>query len=172
MASTISKKTSKQSADKNIEGSTTSKPRSKVNLFHQRLGSLTVYQAGKLLGEGGLSKLSKGAQAFEIDFDRDVFLGGDLLRICVPDSSLSIQSRREGVATATGQLVSAALALAGQLLQKDSTSQPSSESIEKMTQRLSSLVETDAEGRPQITISLPDIDALRSIATTLARLIG
>ena len=90
----------------------------------------------------------------------------------VEAETLSIQSRREGVATATGQLVSAALALAGQLLQKDSTSQPSSESIEKMTQRLSSLVETDAEGRPQITISLPDIDALRSIATTLARLIG
>jgi len=90
----------------------------------------------------------------------------------VEAEALSIQSRREGVATATGQLVSAALALAGQLLQKDSTSQPSSESIEKMTQRLSSLVETDAEGRPQITISLPDIDALRSIATTLARLIG
>ena len=88
MASTILKKTSKQSAGKNIKASTTSKLTSKVNLFHQRLGSLTVYQAGKLLGEGGSSKLSKGAQAFEIDFDRDVFLGGDLLRICVPDSSL------------------------------------------------------------------------------------
>jgi len=64
------------------------KPATKVNVFHQRLGSMTVHQACKVLGDDGSKRLAKGAQAFEILADRDVFLGGDLLRIFVPDASL------------------------------------------------------------------------------------
>ena len=84
----------------------------------------------------------------------------------------AIHARREGVATATGQLVGAALSLAGQLLQNDSTQEPSQDSVDLMTKQLSSMIETDAEGRPQIRISLPDQNALRDIATALARLLG
>ena len=86
--------------------------------------------------------------------------------------TLAIQARREGVAAATGQLVGAALSLAGQLLQKDSTQEPSQDSVDLMTKQLSSMIETDPEGRPQIRISLPDQNALRDIATALARLLG
>jgi hypothetical protein len=49
---------------------------------------MTVHQARKVLGEDGRKRLAKGSQAFEILADRDVFLGGDLLRICVRDASL------------------------------------------------------------------------------------
>jgi hypothetical protein len=69
-------------------------------------------------------------------------------------------------------LVGAALALAGQLLHQGDGKEPSKDSIDLMTKQLSSLVETDADGRPQIRISPPDQDALRGIATTLARLLG
>jgi len=83
----------------------------------------------------------------------------------------SIQAKREGVAAATGQLVGAALALAGQLLSRGETSAPDNELVDRMTDQLTALSETDAQGRPQITISLPDEQALRGIAMTLAHLL-
>jgi hypothetical protein len=86
--------------------------------------------------------------------------------------SEAIAARREGVAVATGQLVGAALALAGQLLQQTNGTEPSAAIIDQMTERLASLTETDAEGRPQITIRLPDQESLRGIAATLARLLS
>jgi superfamily II DNA/RNA helicase len=90
----------------------------------------------------------------------------------IESETQALHARREGVAAATGQLVGAALALAGQLLHQGEGKEPSKDSIDLMTKQLSSLVETDADGRPQIRISLPDQDALRGIATTLARLLG
>ncbi len=83
----------------------------------------------------------------------------------------SIQAKREGVAAATGQLVGAALALAGQLLSRGESSAPDNELVDRMTDQLTALSQTDAQGRPQITISLPDEQALRGIAMTLAHLL-
>lgn len=62
--------------------------KNKVNIFHQRLGSLTVHQACELLGPEGVKLLRTGSQEFEIQSDRDVFLGGDLLRVRIVDPSL------------------------------------------------------------------------------------
>ncbi len=83
----------------------------------------------------------------------------------------AIRLRREGVAAATGQLVGAALSLAGQLLGTQGAGEPDSEAVDSMTQQLSALTEVDDQGRPQIKISLPDGEALRGIAATLARLL-
>lgn len=83
----------------------------------------------------------------------------------------AIRQRREGVAAATGQLVSAALALAGQLLQRDGASEPDAARIDQMTEQLASMTQVNEQGRPQITISLPDEQSLRGIAATLARLL-
>ncbi len=74
----------------------------KVNVFHQRLGSLTYYQACLLLGDEGGKLLQSGGRQFEIQADRDVFLGGDLYRVRVEDPSVD-----EGVAIATVTLQSA-----------------------------------------------------------------
>ena len=84
----------------------------------------------------------------------------------------AIHARREGVAAATGQLVGAALSLVGQLLQKGDAQEPSKDSVDRMTKQLSTLIDTDAEGRPQIRISLTDQNALRVIASALAKLLG
>ncbi len=69
---------------------TTSKKRAekKVNVFHQRLGSLTYHQATQLLGDEGKRLVSEGSRFFEIQSDRDVFLGGDLFRVRVEDAAL------------------------------------------------------------------------------------
>ena len=82
-----------------------------------------------------------------------------------------IAARREKVSAATGQLIGAALALAGELIQRPGDAAPAVETVDKLTARLSECIETDSEGRPQLTISLPDKDALRGLATTLARLL-
>ncbi|EMI19813.1 protein containing DNA/RNA helicase [Rhodopirellula maiorica SM1] len=82
-----------------------------------------------------------------------------------------LRQRREKVSAASGQLVGAALALAGELINKPGDASPSSEIVDRLTERLGECVETDSEGRPQLTISLPDKDALRGLATTLARLL-
>ncbi len=63
------------------------KPGKKVNPFHQRLARLTVYQATRLLGENGAKLLAAGSK-FEIETERDVYLGGDLYRVRVADGLL------------------------------------------------------------------------------------
>lgn len=60
--------------------------KSKVNRFHQRLGTLTFSQACKLLGDEGAKLIQRGGRTFEIQSDRDVFLGGDLMRVRIEDA--------------------------------------------------------------------------------------
>ena len=79
MATTSGKKTASS-----VESSSGRRKRKKVNLFHQRLASLTYHQAGGLLGDDGHRLMRLGNRFTEIDPD-DVFLGGDLLRIKVED---------------------------------------------------------------------------------------
>lgn len=60
----------------------------KINRFHQRLGTLTYSQACKVLGDEGASLIRRGGQTFEIQSDRDVFLGGDLFRVRIEDAEV------------------------------------------------------------------------------------
>jgi hypothetical protein len=66
----------------------TRKGRKRIGI-RDRLGQLTYRGACRLLadGEEGESRLRKGGQ-FEIDIARDVHLGGDTLRVSVPDPQL------------------------------------------------------------------------------------
>ena len=54
--------------------------------IRDRLGQLTYRGACRLLGEGeeGEARLRRGG-AFEITLPTDVYLGGDTLRVTVPD---------------------------------------------------------------------------------------
>jgi hypothetical protein len=56
--------------------------------FQDQLSRLTYHQARELLGEEGAKLLRAGAKLREIDLEEDVYLGGDLLRVRVPDSEL------------------------------------------------------------------------------------
>ncbi|KAA1261376.1 RNA polymerase-associated protein RapA [Rubripirellula obstinata] len=73
----------------------------KTNVFHERLGSLTYYQACQLLGDDGAKLIQEGGRSFEVQSDRDVYLGGDLFRVRVEDAELE-----SGLAIATITLVS------------------------------------------------------------------
>ncbi len=84
---------------------------------------------------------------------------------------LAGEKRREQVAQASGQLLSAALSLAGGLL-GDSGVEPCKEKVDALTTKLGEAIERDEQGRPQLKITLANDDALRDLATTLARCLG
>ncbi len=84
----------------------------------------------------------------------------------------SLQQRRERVSAASGQLLSAALQLVGELVTTQDSPRPSAETVKALTSSLTECVQRDATGRPQLTISLPDDGALRGLAETLAALLA
>ena len=85
--------------------------------------------------------------------------------------ALAGEKRREQVATAGGQLLSAALSLAGGLAGDPNTA-PDPAKADALTSKLGEAIERDEQGRPQLKISLASDEALRDLATTLARLLG
>jgi hypothetical protein len=63
------------------------------------------------------------------------------------------------------------LSLAGGLV-GDTHAEPDKEKVDMLSNKLSEAIERDEQGRPQLKISLPNDDALRDLAATLARLLG
>jgi len=82
-----------------------------------------------------------------------------------------LAEKREKVSQASGSLITAALSLAGELIDSRSDAPPDEAIVNKLTEKLSQCVDRDSEGRPQLTISLPNEDALKGLAATLARLL-
>ncbi|MCO8120557.1 DEAD/DEAH box helicase [Stieleria sp. TO1_6] len=89
----------------------------------------------------------------------------------VESQAETLQAKREKVSAATGQLISAALSLAGELIPSTGDKAPDDQQVAALTERLSQCVDKDPAGRPQLTITLPNEDALRGLATTLAKLL-
>ena len=83
-----------------------------------------------------------------------------------------LRARKESVSTATSNLVTAALTLAGELIPATGDSSPDEAMINTLTDRLSDCIDKDDQGRPQLTITLPDQESLRGLATTLAKLLS
>lgn len=82
-----------------------------------------------------------------------------------------VADRRESVSRATGDLVTAALSLASNLLGRPGDAPANEKTVDDLTKRLSDSIDRDTQGRPQLTITLEDETALRSLATTLAMLL-
>jgi len=80
-------------------------------------------------------------------------------------------AQQEKVATAGGQLVSAAFTLLGELLPQTQDAEAHSKAAEAIKKRLADCVEADEQGRSRLTITLPDSSSLNGIADTLARLL-
>lgn len=81
-------------------------------------------------------------------------------------------AQQEKIATAGGQLLNAAFSFLGELVPAP---EPTPEFQQKQTaiqQRLTDCLNTDDQGRPQLTFTLPDAGALQNLAQTLASLLG
>ena len=89
----------------------------------------------------------------------------------VEEEARQLAEKREKVSQASGSLITAALSLAGELIGNGSTKTPDDSAVVALTEKLSQCVDRDGEGRPQLTISLPNEDALKGLASTLAKLL-
>jgi SNF2 family DNA or RNA helicase len=84
----------------------------------------------------------------------------------------AIRQRRERVSAAGGELVGAALKMVGELMRSEESPEPDPQAVDTLHSSLGECVERDGEGKPQLRISLPNDDALKDLAQTLARLLG
>ncbi len=81
-----------------------------------------------------------------------------------------VVDRRDRVAAAGGEMLGAVFNFLGELVSQDGAEPPADPLVAEVSSRLAECVEEDAAGRPRLTITLPDRNALDSLAQTLARL--
>ena len=80
----------------------------------------------------------------------------------------ALAERKTRVAEAGGQLLGAAFSFLGQLIP---TGEPNPAAAAALRERLGECVETGDDGRPRLTVTLPNADALNALANALARLL-
>ena len=81
-------------------------------------------------------------------------------------------SRRDRVAAAGGQLLSAAFSFLGELLPQQPPTAASRLLAEQVRTRLAECLDTDEAGHVKLTVTLPDAAALDGLAESVARLLG
>lgn len=80
---------------------------------------------------------------------------------------------RERVAAAGGELLGAAFKFLGELVsQQEAAAPPPDALIANLRAGLSACVEENGDGKPRLTVTLPDRGALENLAQTLARLLA
>ena len=89
----------------------------------------------------------------------------------VSEHATELSQRRERVAAAGAQLVSAALQMVGELISDQGQPDPDPNVVSRLHQSLSNCIERDGDGKPQLRITLESDSALNSLAQTLARLL-
>ena len=87
----------------------------------------------------------------------------------VAEETRELAARREKVASASGELLGAALNLVAQLLDNGVSAPP--ETVSQVSNNLAQCVERDEQGRPRLTLTLPNDESLSALAGTLARLL-
>jgi superfamily II DNA or RNA helicase len=80
---------------------------------------------------------------------------------------------RQRVASAGGEMLGAVFNFLGELVSQapESSPKPNEQVVEQVRQGLANCVQTDETGRQQLTVTLPNDDALQNLATTLASLL-
>lgn len=81
-------------------------------------------------------------------------------------------AQRERVAAAGGELLGAAFNFLGQLVGQQNIAAPPPALVQNLRASLDSCIEQDADGKPKLTITLPDKNALEGLAQTLAKLLS
>lgn len=80
--------------------------------------------------------------------------------------------RRSRVAEAGGQMLSAAFAFLGEMIPQREPSEAADERAVELRERLEECLERDEQGRPRLTVTLPDESALDGLARSLASLLA
>jgi len=80
-------------------------------------------------------------------------------------------AHRQRVAAAGGQLLGAVFDFLGELVNENETPAPPNAFVDNVRNRLGQCVEEDGDGRQQLTLTLPNRDALDKLAKSLATLL-
>ena len=81
-------------------------------------------------------------------------------------------TQQERVSTAGGQLLSAAFGFLGELIPQREETDESRQMADLFKSRFAECMEKDDQGRPKLTVTLPDESALDNLARSLAALLG
>ncbi len=81
-------------------------------------------------------------------------------------------ARRSRVAEAGGQLVAAAFAFLGEMIPQRQPTKGAEQKASEFKARLAECLERDEQGRPRLTVTLPNEAALESLARSLAALLN
>ena len=85
---------------------------------------------------------------------------------------VELMARRERVAAAGGELLGAAFNFLGELMAEHRETPASQQLAGDLRNRLSECVQQDEDGRPRLTVTLPDRAALDKLAESLSRLLA
>jgi superfamily II DNA/RNA helicase len=88
------------------------------------------------------------------------------------EDTKKLSEHRERVAAAGGQLLGAAFQFLGELAGQQNTTAPPAALVDNVRAGLNSCVDRDADGKPRLTVTLPDQGALEGLAQALARLLA
>jgi hypothetical protein len=93
-------------------------------------------------------------------------------KAAVTDAVDGQRSHRDRVAAAGGELLGAVFQFLGELVSQDAAAPPPAPHlVTNLKQRLAECTEADEQGRPRLSLTLPNRDALDGLAATLARLL-
>ena len=87
------------------------------------------------------------------------------------EKETALLARKEKVAMAGGQMISAAFAFLGELFPEGEASAQTLQATEMFKQKLSEGLEKGEDGKLKMTISFPDESALDNLAKSLARMV-
>jgi len=88
------------------------------------------------------------------------------------EKEASVLARKEKIALAGGQIISAAFAFLGELFSEGEGSEQTVQAAETFKRKLSEGLERGEDGKLKMTISFPDESALDNLAKSLARMVG
>jgi SNF2 family DNA or RNA helicase len=119
--------------------------------------------------ESGYEELK---QRLELLLGAKPVIAADELERKTQDAEAERLARRQRVASAGGQLLSAAFQFLTEVIPAPPDSEPAREMAEAFRTRLSECVETDEAGQLKFTVTLPDRAALDRLADSLAGLLA
>ncbi len=141
------------------------------------LGAKHELAAAVLDPDSRLTEVSLVSSTEELKRRMEVLLGAQ--PAAAPDQSVearakaeaaSIAERRTRVSESAGQLLTAAFSLLGDLLPQPAL--PNPEVTEALRESLAQCIESTEDGRQKLTLTLPNSDALNTLAEALAKLMG
>ena len=89
----------------------------------------------------------------------------------VAKETAAVTERKERLAAAGGQMLQSAFAFLGEILPVREETPQTTARAEQFKAGLMECIDKDEDGRPKLTVTLPDLSALENLSRTLARLL-